>query len=149
MSGNPSKQLDLESRLAALLGRVEQLRTHESAPIPVRDQLSTSLSGLATGHRVEREKQTAALAAGNTQRDDFGRSRNHSGMSLTPPGIGTGINTSQTLASNSSSAEGQFTPSKRLASNSRDFGSGLTTAVVDSESRTEQFTQPCEEDANR
>ena len=149
MSGKPSKQSGLEYRLAALLERMRQRqRASPSAPIPFGDQQTKSLAGLATGLRLESEKQTAASAAANTQRDDFGRSRNHSGKSLTPPGIGTGKNTCQTFALNSSSAQGKFTSSKRLASNARDFGSGLTTSVVDSESRHEQFTQPCEEDAN-
>ena len=150
MSGsNTNEQSGLESRLAALLEQMQQRqRASQSALIPFGDQPSTSLPGSANGLRLTSEKQTAASAAANTQRDDFGRSRNHSGMSLTPPGIGTGKNTCQTFASNSSSAQRTFTPSKQLASDARDLGSGLTTSVVDSESRPEQFTQPCEEDAN-
>ena len=149
MSGNPSKQSGLDGSLVALLERIgQQQSASQSALIPFGDQQTKSLAGLATGRRLKSEKQTAASAAANTQRDDFGRSRNHSGESLTPSGIGTGKNTCQTFASNSSSAQGKFTPSKRLASNARDFGSGLTTSVVGSESRHEQFTQPCEEDAN-
>ena len=125
MSGKPSKQSGLDGSLAALLERMrQQQRASQSALIPFGDQKSKSLAGLATGHRLKSEKQTAASAAANTQRDDFGRSRNHSGMSLTPSGIGTGKNTCQTLSSNSSSAEGQFTSSKRLASHdARDSGS--------------------------
>ena len=149
MSGNPSEQSGLESRLAALLEQMQQRqRASQSALIPFGDQTPKSLTGSAKGLRLTSVKQTAASAAANTQRDDFGRSRNHSGKTLTPSGIGQGKNTCQTFASNSSSAQRTFTPSKQLASDARDLGSGLTTSVVDPESRPEQFTQPCEEDAN-
>ena len=95
MSGsNTNEQSGLESRLAALLEQMQQRqRASQSALIPFGDQTPKSLPGSANGLRLKSEKQTAASAAANTQRDDFGRSRNHSGKSLTPPGIGTGKDT--------------------------------------------------------
>ena len=113
MFRNEALQTGLGKTANDLLDLIKQHRGSEESPlVSVRNQ-TQSITDSATGRRLTDEKIPATTAR-NTQQNKL---RNHSGKTHMASASGSGGPYRQTLASNSSSAEGQFAPqSERFAS---------------------------------
>ena len=114
MSSREALQAGLGQTAHALLELMEQQRDSQgSALVSERSRTLESVTDSATGLRLNSEK-VPAFTARNTQRT---QTRNYSGKTHMASASGSGDPYRQTLASNSSSAEGQFAcKSERLAS---------------------------------
>ena len=113
MFRNEALQTGLGKTANDLLNLIEQHRGSEESPlVSVRNQ-TQSITDSANGRRLTSEKIPATTAR-NTQQNKL---RNYSGKTHMASASGSGGPYRQTLASNSSSAEGQFAPqSERFAS---------------------------------
>ena len=114
MFRNEALHAGLGKTAHTLLELMEQQRDSQgSALVSERSRTLESVTDSATGLRLNNEK-IPAFTARNTQRT---QTRNYSGKTHMASASGSGDPYRQTLASNSSSAEGQFAPqSERFAS---------------------------------